>query len=277
MGWLEALVLGIVQGLTEFLPISSSAHQSIVGQFFGGEDVGAAFTAITQLGTETAVILYFRKDIWLIIKNWSLALAGRIPRDDPQARMGWLVIIGSVPIVMLGVLFQDAIEHALRNLWITTAMLAGFGVIFGIVDRLAQNVRPLDSLTWRHGILYGLAQSLALIPGVSRSGATIAAGLVMGYQRVAAAKYAFLLAIPAVVGSGFFQLADISADPVEPAWGPIVLATLVSFVIGYAVIAWLLRYVATHDFLPFVIYRIALAALVAVLLIVGVLEPLPQG
>ncbi len=276
MGWLEALVLGIVQGLTEFLPISSSAHQSIVGQFFGGEDVGAAFTAITQLGTETAVILFFRKDIWLIIKNWSLALVGRIPRDDLEARMGWLVIIGSVPIVVLGVLFQDAINHALRNLWITAAMLAGFGVVIGIIDRLALNLRPLESLTWPHGILYGMAQSLALIPGVSRSGATITAGLAMGYQRVAAAKYSFLLAIPAVVGSGFFKLADISQDAVEPAWGPIALATLVSFAIGYAVIAWLLRYVSTHNFLPFVIYRVALALLVAVLLLTGVLEPLPQ-
>jgi undecaprenyl-diphosphatase len=277
MGWLEALVLGIVQGLTEFLPISSSAHQSIVGQFFGGEDVGAAFTAITQLGTEAAVILFFRRDIWLIIKNWSLALVGRIPRDDFEARMGWLVIIGSIPIVVLGVLFQDAIDHVLRNLWITAAMLAGFGLIIGVVDRLARNARPLESLTWKHGILYGLAQSLALIPGVSRSGATIAAGLAMGYQRVAAAKYSFLLAIPAVVGSGFFKLADIADDPVEPAWGPIALATIVSFVVGYAVIAWLLRYVATHNFLPFVIYRIALAVLLAVLLTTGVLEPLPQG
>ncbi len=212
MGWLEALVLGIVQGLTEFLPISSSAHQSIIGQFFGGEDVGAAFTAITQLGTEAAVILYFRREIWLIIKHWTLALVGRLPRDDPEARMGWLVILGSIPIVVLGVLFQDAIDTVLRNLWITVAMLIGFGVLIGIADWLARNTRPLESLTWKHGILFGLAQSLALIPGVSRSGATIAAGLAMGYQRVAAAKYAFLLAIPAVVGSGFFKLADIADD-----------------------------------------------------------------
>jgi undecaprenyl-diphosphatase len=157
------------------------------------------------------------------------------------------------------------------------AMLAGFGIVIGIADRLARNVRPLESLTWRHGVLFGLAQSLALIPGVSRSGATIAAGLALGYQRVAAAKYAFLLAIPAVVGSGFFKLADISNDVVEPAWGPIALATAVSFVIGYAVIAWLLRYISTHDFLPFVIYRIALAVVVAVLLLTGFLEPLPAA
>ena len=275
MGWLEALVLGVVQGLTEFLPISSSAHQSIVGQFFGGGDVGSAFTAITQLGTEAAVIIYFRRDIWLILRSWVGSLTGKVPRDNPEARMGWLVIIGSVPIVVLGLLFQDSIDTVFRNLWLTVAMLAGFGIIIGIADRLARNVRPMESLTWRHGVLFGLAQSLALIPGVSRSGATIAAGLALGYQRVAAAKYAFLLAIPAVVGSGFFKLADISNDPVEPAWGPIALATVVSFVVGYLVIAWLLRYISTHDFLPFVIYRLSLAAVVAVLLLTGFLEPLP--
>ena len=275
MGWLEALVLGLIQGLTEFLPISSSAHQSIVGQFFGGEDPGSAFTAITQLGTEAAVIVFFRRDIWLILRSWTGSLVGRVPRDNAEARMGWLVIIGSIPIVVLGVLFQDAIDTNFRNLWVTAAMLGGFGVVIGVADRLARNVRPLESLTWRDGLLFGLAQSLALIPGVSRSGATIAAGLAMGYQRVAAAKYAFLLAIPAVVGSGLFKLTDIANDPVEPVWGPIALATVVSFVIGYAVIAWLLRYISTHSFGPFVIYRIALAAVVVVLLLTGVLEPLP--
>jgi undecaprenyl-diphosphatase len=277
MDWLQALILGLVQGLTEFLPISSSAHLSIVGQLMGGVDPGSAFTAISQLGTEAAVIIYFRRDIWAIIRNWCLALVGRIPRDDPEARMGWLVIVGSVPIVVLGYLFQDSIDHALRNLWITTAMLAGFGIIIGIADHFARNQRELTQLTWKHGILYGLAQSLALIPGVSRSGATIAAGLALGYKREAAAKYAFLLAIPAVVGSGFFKLADISSDPVEPAWGPIILATVVAFFVGLAVIHWLLRYVSTHNFLPFVIYRLGLAAVVAVLLLTGVLDPLPTG
>ena len=277
MGWFEALVLGVLQGLTEFLPISSSAHQSIVGQFFGGRDVGAAFTAINQLGTEAAVIIFFRREIWGIIRSWVGSLAGRVPRDDPEARMGWFVIVGSLPIVILGVLFQNAIDSALRNLWITVAMLAGFGVIIGIADRLARNVRPLDQLTWGHGILFGLAQSLALVPGVSRSGATISAGLALGYTREAATRYSFLLAIPAVVGSGLFKLADISSDPVQPAWGPIVLATVVAFVIGYAVIAWLLRYISTHNFMPFVIYRLVLAAVVVVLLLTGVLHPLPQG
>jgi undecaprenyl-diphosphatase len=277
MGWLEALVLGVVQGLTEFLPISSSAHQSIVGQFFGGEDPGAAFTAITQLGTEAAVIIYFRHDIALIIRNWCLALIGKIPRDDPEARMGWLVIIGSIPIILLGIVFKDQIETGLRNLWITVTMLAVVAVVMGIADRTARNQRTLEQLTWKHGLIYGLAQALALIPGTSRSGATITAGLFMGYRREAAAKYSFLLAIPAVVGSGLFQLLDVGTDPVAPAWGPIALATAVSFVIGYAVIAWLLRYVSTHNFMPFVLYRLALAAVVAVLLLTGVLEPLPQS
>jgi undecaprenyl-diphosphatase len=266
-----------VQGLTEFLPISSSAHISIVGQFFGGDDPGAAFTAITQLGTELAVIIYFRHDIVTIIKHWALSLAGKIPRNDPEARMGWLVIIGSIPIVILGLLFQNAIDHALRNLWITVAMLAGFGLVIGVVDRFARNARPLDQLTWGHGIIFGFAQSLALIPGVSRSGATITAGLALGYTREAAARYSFLLAIPAVVGSGFFKLFDISSDPVPPAWGPIILATVVAFVIGFAVIHWLLRYISTHNFLPFVIYRLVLAAVVAVLLLTGVLQAVPQA
>ncbi len=272
MGWFEALILGVVQGLTEFLPISSSAHQSIFGQFFGGADPGSAFTAINQLGTEAAVIIYFRKDIARIIKQWALSLIGNVDRDDPDARMGWLVIVGSIPIIILGVLFQHAIDSVLRNLWTTAAMLAGFGVVIGIADRFARNERKLDSLTWKHGIIFGFAQALALIPGVSRSGATISAGLFMGYERVAAARYSFLLAIPAVLGSGIFKLLDIADDPVEPAWGPILLATVVAFVIGYAVIAWLLRYISTHNFMPFVIYRLALAAVLVVLLLTGVLQ-----
>lgn len=273
MGWIEALVLGIVQGLTEFLPVSSSAHQSIVGQLFGHGDPGAAFTAINQLGTEAAVIVYFRSDIVRIVRQWVLCLVGKVPRDDPDARMGWLVIIGSIPIVVLGLAFQDAIESVFRNLWLTAVMLAGFGIIIGIADRLARNTRTLDHLTWPHGIAYGFAQSLALVPGVSRSGGTIAAGLAMGYTREAAARYSFLLAIPAVVGSGLYEAAGVLGGDVAPAWGHIALATVVAFLIGLAVIHWLLRYISTHNFLPFVIYRLLAAAAVAVLLLSGVLHP----
>ena len=271
MSWWEAIVLGIVQGLTEFLPISSSAHQSIVGQlFFGGHDPGAAFTAISQLGTETAVIIYFARDIGRIIRHWALSLTGRIPRDDPEARMGWLVIVGSVPIVVLGLLFQDAIDTTLRNLWITVAMLAGFGLVLLLADRVAQNRLDLHQLTWLDGIALGFAQALALIPGVSRSGATIAGGLFLGYKREAAARYAFLLAIPAVFGSGLYKLKDVPADP-NLAWGPIAVATVIAFGVALAVIHWLLHYVSTHNYRIFVWYRLALAGLVTALLATGVL------
>lgn len=276
MSWFDAIVLGIVQGLTEFLPISSSAHVSIVGQLLGGTDPGSAFTAITQLGTETAVVLYFAKDIGRIIKQWVLSLAGKVPRSDPDAKMGWIVILGSLPIVILGVLFQDKIDHALRNLWITAAMLGGFGIIIGIIDRIARTERPLESITLKHGILYGCAQSLALIPGVSRSGGTIAGGLLMGYTREAAARISFLLAIPAVFGSGLFKLKDVAAEP-NPAWGPIIVATIIAFAIGLAVIHWLLKYVSTHDFKIFVIYRVVLAIALMIALGTGALDPLPQG
>ncbi len=272
MSWLEAIVLGIVQGLTEFLPVSSSAHLSIVGQlFFDGHDPGAAFTAVTQLGTETAVIVYFAKDIGHIIKNWSLALVGKIPRNDPTARMGWMVIVGSIPIVVLGLVLQDWIDTTLRNLWITVAMLAGFAVVLALADRYARNQRTLDQLTWPHGLLFGLFQSMALIPGVSRSGATIAGGLFMGYTREAATRYAFLLAIPAVFGSGLYRLKDVSHDA---PWGPIIVATVLAFGIGFLVIRWLLRYVSNHTFLPFIVYRFALASFTAVLLVLGVLNPM---
>ncbi|NNG19513.1 undecaprenyl-diphosphate phosphatase [Naumannella sp. ID2617S] len=276
MDWLDAIVLGIVQGLTEFLPISSSAHQSIIGQLLGGVDPGAAFTAITQLGTETAVVIYFARDIGRIIKQWALALVGRVPRNDPDARMGWLIIVGSIPIGVLGVLFEKAIDHNLRNLWITVAMLAGFAIVIAIADRVARNEKTLDQLSWRDGLLYGLCQAMALIPGVSRSGGTIAGGLLMGYRREAAARYSFLLAIPAVFLSGLYKLKDVAGDPTA-SWGPIIVATILAFGIGLAVIHWLLRFVSKHNFTVFVVYRLVLAAVVSVLLLTGVLHPLAQG
>lgn len=275
MNWLEAIVLGIVQGLTEFLPISSSAHMLIVGQvFFDGHDPGAAFTAVTQLGTETAVLIYFRHDIVRIIKQWAGSLIGKVPRSDPDARMGWFVILGSIPIGLLGLLFQDAIDSSLRNLWITVAMLSGVGLILGLADRMARTSehKELKDLTLRDAVIYGLAQAAALIPGVSRSGGTISAGLFLGYSRPAAARYAFLLAIPAVFASGLYKLKDIGSDACV-AWGPTIVATLIAGGVGYAVIAWLLRYITTHQFTPFVIYRVLLAVGLAVLLATGVLSP----
>ncbi|MDQ3383247.1 MAG: undecaprenyl-diphosphate phosphatase [Actinomycetota bacterium] len=272
MDYLQAIGLGLVQGLTEFLPISSSAHLSIVGQLCGGEDPGAAFTAISQLGTEAAVLVFFWRDIVRIIRSWALSLVGRLPRDDPDARIGWLVIIGSVPIGVLGYTLQDWIETDLRNLWLTATMLLVFALVIYAADRTARHVRPLNQLTWRDGILFGLAQSLALVPGVSRSGGTIAAGLFMGYTREAAARYSFLLAIPAVLGSGFYQALKISDDPVTPAWGPIWVATGIAFVVALAVIAWFMRYISTHTFTPFVIYRIVLALVLFGLLGSGAID-----
>jgi len=277
--WWEAIVLGVVQGLTEFLPISSSAHLRIVGDLLpGGGDPGAAFTAITQLGTETAVLLYFRKDIWRILRAWVGALPfgpwrRSVPADDPDARMGWYIILGSVPIVVFGLLFQDAIETSLRHLYITATMLAVFAVLLGAADRFGRKRRELRDLTLRDGLLFGLAQSLALIPGVSRSGGTITMGLALGYTREAAARYSFLLAVPAVFGSGFYQLFTADPAPGAPGAGATAIATAAAFGVGFLVIIAFLKIVSTYSYLPFVVYRITLAALVVVLVLTGVLDP----
>ncbi|MBM3688345.1 MAG: undecaprenyl-diphosphate phosphatase [Actinobacteria bacterium] len=270
MSWFEAIVLGVVQGLTEFLPISSSAHILVLSQIFGWGDPGAAFTAVTQIGTEAAVIVYFRHDIARIISTWARSLVHPSLRREHDAKMGWYVILGTIPIAVLGLMFADQIETVARNLWLTAAMLAGFGIVLGVCDALGRRTRPIASLGARDGSLFGFAQALALIPGVSRSGATISMGLALGYTREAATRYAFLLAIPAVLASGLYEATRIG-DDASPQWGATIVATLIAFVVGYAVIAWLLRYLQTRSFLLFVIYRLALAGLIAVLLAAGVL------
>jgi undecaprenyl-diphosphatase len=271
VSWIEAVVLGLVQGLTEFLPISSSAHLRIVGEAFGWGDPGAAFTAITQIGTELAVLIYFRRDIGRIISAWVRALVGRIPRNDPDARMGWLIIVGSIPIVVLGLLLQDRIETTFRDLRIVAIALVVFSLILFWADRVGGTRRELPDLTVRHGLVFGFAQAMALIPGVSRSGGTITAGRFLGYSRPAAARYSFLLAVPAVLGSGFFQTYESLDGGVD--WGPTVLATVIAFAVGFAVIAWLLRYLAHGSFTPFVVYRVLLGLLVLALVGAGVLDP----
>lgn len=273
--WAEAAILGVVQGLTEFLPISSSAHLRIIGPLLpSGGDPGAAFTAITQIGTEAAVLLYFRHDIVRIFLAWWHSLTQARWRRHPDARMGWLIIIGTLPIALLGLVFKDAIETHLRNLYITAAMLIGFGIVLGLADRFSSRERHLNQLTWGHGLLFGFAQAMALIPGVSRSGGTITAGLLMGYTREAAARYSFLLAIPAVLASGFYQLYRSWEYGSPIAAGPTALATVVAFVVGYGVIVWFLKLVSTRSYMPFVIYRVALGLLVLALLGAGVLTPL---
>ncbi len=272
MNWFEAIFLGLIQGLTEFLPISSSAHLRIVGELLpGAQDPGAAFTAITQLGTETAVAVYFWKDIVRIIKSWFGSLTGRVPRNDPDARMGWLIIIGTLPIVVLGLFFQDQIESTFRSLWIVATMLIVFGIILAVADTVGRQQRTLDQLSYKHGILYGFAQALALIPGVSRSGGTITAGLLMGYTREAAARYAFLLAIPAVFGSGLFQLVKSLDEPMPYTALQTGAATVVAFAVGFVIIGWFLRYVSTRSYRLFVWYRILLGVLIYLLLGFGVI------
>jgi undecaprenyl-diphosphatase len=284
LSFLEAIILGFVQGLTEFLPISSSAHLRIVGEFLGtGEDPGARFTAITQIGTELAVVIFFWRDIVRIIGAWFRSLSGRVPKGDPDARMGWLIIIGTIPIVVLGLIFQDQIETVLRNLWITAAMLIIFGILLGIADYVGAKRRKLEDLTYGHGIIYGFAQALALIPGVSRSGGTITAGLFLGYERAAAARYAFLLAIPAVFGSGFYQVYKSIASPcgagdpgcLPELFSPLetLAATAVAFAVALGVIAFFMKYISKHSFLPFVIYRLLLGGALIGLLSTGLLQP----
>ncbi|GGQ70970.1 undecaprenyl-diphosphate phosphatase [Streptomyces flaveolus] len=284
MSWFESLILGLVQGLTEFLPVSSSAHLRLTAAFSGWHDPGAAFTAITQIGTEAAVLIYFRKDIGRIISAWTRSLTNKEMRRDPDARMGWLVIIGSIPIGVLGLTLKDQIEGPFRDLRITATMLIVVGVIIGIADRLAardekggrhrapKRRKELEDLGVRDGLVYGLCQAMALIPGVSRSGATISGGLFMGYRREAAARYSFLLAIPAVLASGLFELKDaMESDHVS--WGPTLFATVIAFGTGYVVIAWFMKFISTKSFMPFVWYRIALGVLIIALVAAGVLSP----
>ncbi|MFJ6679561.1 undecaprenyl-diphosphate phosphatase [Microbacterium sp. NPDC091382] len=272
---LEAIILGIVQGLTEFLPISSSAHIRIVGEFLpSAEDPGATFTAITQIGTELAVLVYFWTRIMRIIGAWAKSLTGRVPRNDPDARMGWIVIIGTIPIGVLGFLFQDIIRDTFRNLWLVATVLIVFGLILGIADALGKRVRTEKDLTMGHGLTLGVAQALALIPGVSRSGATTTAGLALGYTRPAAAEVAFLLAVPAVFGSGLYELLQAIREPGQSPFTLVEtgIATVVSFGVGLVVIAYLMRYLKRGSFLPFVLYRLVLGIVLFVLLAFGVLQ-----
>ena len=275
MNWIETIILGLVQGLTEFLPVSSSAHLRIVGELLpNSADPGAAFTAITQLGTESAVIIYFWRDIVRILKQWTLSLVGRVERSDPDARMGWLIILGSLPIGVLGLLLEDYIDTEFRSLWITATMLVVFGVILAVADRVGRQARHLDDLTVRHGVLFGLAQALALIPGVSRSGGTITAGLLMGYTREAAARYAFLLAIPAVFASGLYKLAQSVGQPQAGPYGmtETLVATGIAFVVAYVIIGWFMHYISNRSYTIFVWYRIALGLAIFVLLGLGVVS-----
>lgn len=271
MDFLQAVVLGVLQGLTEFLPISSSAHLRVYPEWFGWGDPGAAFTAVVQIGTELAVLLYFRKDIWTIGTTWTMALFKHELRSTLEARLGWFIIVGSLPIVIVGIALRDLIEGDFRNLWVTGTVLIVLGIVLGLAERVGRGTREVADLTLRHAVLLGAAQAAAVVPGVSRSGATISMGLFLGYERAAATRYAFLLAIPAVVGAGVFQLPEIPNGENLYGVAPTVAATVVSFVVGYATIAWLLRYISTHSYTPFVIYRVLFGTLTLALVGSGVI------
>ncbi len=271
MSVLEAIVLGVVQGLTEFLPVSSSAHLRIVPAFAGWEDPGAAFTAITQLGTIAAVLLYFRRDLVRIFAAWAASIVHSERRRETDARLGWVIFFGTIPIGLLGLLFKDSIESGARNLYLIGTTLIVLGLVLLAADKVGRRERGVETVRYRDGLTIGFAQAAALIPGVSRSGATISAGLFLGLERAAAARFSFLLSIPAIVLSGLFELGSVgSGDGIG--WGSLLLATVLAFVVGYASIAFLLRYLATHSVWLFVAYRVGLGAVVLVLAATGTIK-----
>lgn len=288
MNFFQAIFLGLVQALTEYLPVSSSAHIRIIGDLMLGSDPGAAFTAIIQIGTEIAVILYFRRDIIRILGAWFGSLFGKEGKDfksrmgahNPDTQMGWFIILGTMPILIAGLLFKHAIEGSLRNLWITVTVLMLFGVLLWVVDARSKQVKTMKEMTWKDALIFGIGQMLALIPGVSRSGGTITFGRAMGYTREAAVRVSFLMAIPAVFGAGILEavsaVKDVAAGDAGmfPGWGPTIAAAIVAFVVGYVVIIGFLKFVSTFSYKAFAIYRIGLAVVVALLLITGVLSPL---
>ncbi len=274
MSWLQVVVLSVVQGLTEFLPISSSGHLAITSRLFFSEDAGASFTAVSQLGTEAAVLVFFAKDIVRIVRAWFAGLFDR-ERRDVDYRMGWFVIIGTIPICVLGLLFKDVIRSGARNLWIVATALIVFALVIAAAEYFGRQTRHAEQLTFRDAVIVGFAQCLALIPGVSRSGATISAGLFLGIDRELAARFGFLLAIPAVLASGLFSLPD-AFEPVKEgmsATGPqLLVSVVIAFAVGLTAIAWLLRFLVRHSMYWFVGYRIALGVIVMILLGTGVMS-----
>lgn len=272
MSWVQVIVLSVVQGLTEFLPVSSSGHLRIVSQLFWGEDAGASFTAVIQLGTELAVLVFFAKDIWRILTAWFAGLADKSKRNFDY-RMGWMVIAGTIPVGLAGVLLKDLIRENFRNLWITATVLILFSLVFILAERRGKKTRGFEELTMKDAVVMGLWQCLALIPGVSRSGGTISGGLFLNLDREVATRFSFLLAIPAVLASGLFSLPDaFNPQAGQAASGlQLLVGSGIGFVVGYISIAWLLKFVSNHSFAWFAAYRIPLGLVVMALLGTGVM------
>ncbi|HEX4933037.1 MAG TPA: undecaprenyl-diphosphate phosphatase [Gemmatimonadaceae bacterium] len=272
MSWFEAIVLGIAQGLTEFLPVSSTAHLRIVPAFAGWDDPGALFTAVVQLGTMLAVVIYFWRDLERITRTWLSSLRRPELRGELDARMGWYVIIATIPIGVAGLAFNDQIENGARNLYLIGTVLIVLGLILALAERVGRRVRDIDEVTRTDAIWVGVAQAMALVPGTSRSGATITAGLFLGMKREAAARFSFLLSIPAIVLSGLYGLTELITGDDSVSFGALALATAVAFVFGYASIAFLLRYLVTHSTMIFVWYRMVLGVVVLVLAASGTIS-----
>ncbi|WCS20941.1 undecaprenyl-diphosphate phosphatase [Mycobacterium marinum] len=271
MSWWQVISLAVVQGLTEFLPVSSSGHLAVVSRVFFSDDAGASFTAVTQLGTEAAVLVYFARDIVRILRAWFDGLVVKSHRNADY-RLGWYVIIGTVPICVLGLLFKDEIRSGVRNLWVVATALVVFSGVIALAEYLGRQSRQVEQLTWRDGLVVGVAQTLALVPGVSRSGSTISAGLFLGLDRELAARFGFLLAIPAVFASGLFSLPDAFHPVTEgmSATGPqLLVATLIAFVVGLAAVSWFLRFLLRHSMYWFVGYRVVVGVVVLILLATG--------
>ncbi len=275
MNVLEAILLGAVEGLTEFLPISSTGHLTVLEKLLGYEiddpDI-TAFTAIIQVGAVLATLIFLRRDIRRILGAWFTGLLQQDRRDEPDYRFAWAILLGSLPLGIVGLAFQDTIETTLRNLWFVGSALILWSFVMLVADRRATQERGEADVTRRDTLIIGLTQCLALIPGVSRSGATMSAGLLRGLDRVTATKLAFFLSIPALTGAAALQTVTKYDDIAGGVgWGPTITATIVSFVVGYAAVAWLLKFVAGHTYSVFIVYRLVLGSLILVLLGTGAL------
>ncbi|HYO59916.1 undecaprenyl-diphosphate phosphatase [Archangium sp.] len=274
MSLLQAIVLGLVQGLTEFLPISSTAHLRIVPELLGWPDPGAAYSAVIQLGTVAAVLIYFRRDLITLTRAFFQGLARRQPFATTESRLAWFVLIGTLPIGLCGLAFKKTIETSLRSLYVISGSLIVLALILFVVERLASHKRTLDDMRWRDGLIVGLWQALALIPGSSRSGTTITGALSLGLRREDAARYSFLLSIPATSLAGIFELKHLLEATERPSAVALWMGTLVAFASGWAAIAWLLSYLRKRSTLVFIIYRVVLGVVLLVLLNLGLLRPL---
>lgn len=279
MDWIQAIILGVIEGVTEFLPVSSTGHLTITQKLMGmplDDPSVVAFTVIIQMGAIAAAIIYFWSDIWRVLTAWWQGLWRKDQRKSFDYKYGWAIIFGSIPIAVVGLLFKDEIETVLRSLWFVAFGLIGWSIVLWVADRYTskrKDLREEKSVTWKDTVKIGLVQCLSLIPGVSRSGATISAGLLSGFDRVTATKLSFFLGIPALVAAGvlqvFTQYQHIS-DGVG--WFNTILATVVSFIVGYFSIAWLLKFIGSNDFSGFIWYRIGLGVLITVLLTTGTIS-----